>query len=276
MKHFLETLYEHHPYGSLSMGSLESVAKIDSAKLKLFHKNWIQPERLVLSVVGGVKRDSLEHWLEKLDDSLKKYAGVKPSVRLQLADTVEEEPALKAPRWIEKSLKREQAHIMVGGFGTRIGSPDRYALRLMDTILGGMSGRLFIELREKKSLAYSVSPVSFEGIEKGYIGTYIACANSKRNEAIAGIKDVLKKFAQKGPTADEMKRAQEYLLGRRFMDLQADSSLSTYYGLNALYGVDLITDDEYIKRIRKVKPKDVQEVCRRYLVDPHQVTSVVG
>src|SRR6185312_4843313 len=159
--------------------------------------------------------------------------GVEARRAVELSD----EPVLKAPRWIEKALGREQTHILVGGLGTRITADDRHALRLMQTLLGGQSGRLFIELREKKSLAYTVAPVSMEGMERGYVGTYIACSPSKRKEAIDGIKKVLEDLAKKGPTSTEMARAQEFFLGRGAMDMQGDSTLAAHYGIEAVYGI---------------------------------------
>jgi zinc protease len=165
---------------------------------------------------------------------------------------------------------------MVGGRGTRVGADDRHALRLMQNILGGQSGRLFIELREKKSLAYTVAPISFEGLEPGYAGTYIACSPSKSKEAVDGIRSVLETLARKGPTPAEMKRAHEYQLGRRAMDLQSDSSIAAHYGLEALYGIAPESDDQAARRIRAITGRDVQAVCRKYLVDPPMVTAVVG
>jgi zinc protease len=173
-------------------------------------------------------------------------------------------------------MGREQLHILVGGLGTTLDSEDRFALRLMQTLLGGQSGRLFIELREKKSLAYTVSPVNMEGLERGYIGTYIACSPQKREEALQGIRAVLEKLASRGPTPQEMKRAQEFYLGRRAMDLQSDSSMSAHYGLEALYGIPHRSEAEIIRKVQSITSKQVQEVCRKYLVEPHMVTSVVG
>ena len=138
---------------------------------------------------------------------------------------------------MERALGREQTHILVGTLGTTITSEDRHALRLLQTLLGGQSGRLFIELREKKSLAYTVAPMSFEGVERGYVGTYIACAPQKRQEAVDGIRKVLEQLAAKGPTASEMSRAKEFFLGRRAMDLQSDSAIASHFGLETLYGV---------------------------------------
>lgn len=275
-KLFLENLFQKHPYGRLTTGSLESLKTINRAKLRAFYENWVRPERLVVSVSGPVKRAMLEIWLNGLDERARSLARVTHGAIREAPLALPDEPALVAPRWVEKNLGREQLHIIVGGLGTRIFADDRHAIRLLQTILGGQSGRLFIELREKKSLAYTVAPVSFEGFERGYIGTYIACSPQKKDEAIRGIRAVLERLVEKGPTPAEMERAKEFFLGRRAMDLQSDSALAAHYGLETLYGIPLISEEELIKKIRSISAKDIREVCRKYLLDQFMVTSVVG
>jgi zinc protease len=270
-KLFLENLFENHPYGKITIGTLESISKIGSDELKKLHRSWIQPKRLVISVSGALNRSDLDQWLSQIDKSLSAKSN-DAGETIQIAD----EKSLKAPRWVEKSLGREQAHILVGGLGTTLKSDDRYAIRILNNILGGQSGRLFIELREKKSLAYSVAPMSFEGIERGYVAGYIACAINKRKEALQGMTAVLEVLEKKGPSEKEMKRAREFYLGRRAMDLQSDSSLASNYGLEALYGVDLKDDAELNRIINRVTAKNIQKVCRDYFLEPHLVTSVVG
>ena len=173
-------------------------------------------------------------------------------------------------------MGREQTHILVGGLGTQITAEDRHAIRLLQTLLGGQSGRLFIELREKKSLAYTVSPVSFEGIERGYMGTYIACSPQKKQEALLGIQKVLADLLKKTPTDREMNRAKEFYLGRRAMDLQSDSALATHYGLESLYRVPYLSELQLSKKIRSISARDIQRVCSKYLIEACQVTCVVG
>lgn len=273
-KLFLETLYENHPYGRMTHGSIESLQWIRQEKLKAFHKGWVRPERLVISVSGPVKRSALESWLTELDKRAMAAVSLVPPFNLPAS--LKSEPDLKAPRWVDRSLGREQAHILVGGLGTQIDSEDRHALRLLQTLLGGQSGRLFIELREKKSLAYTVAPVSFEGVEKGYVGTYIACAQGKREEALAGIRQVLEKLVERGPSVQEMLRAKEFYMGRRAMDLQSDASIAAHHGLETLYKIPHLSEQKLEKKISSITAKEVQNVCRKYLVEPHQVISVVG
>jgi zinc protease len=273
-KLFLETLFQNHPYGRMTLGSLDSLRMIHPEKLRAFHKCWIRPERTVLAISGAVKWSALEPWLLRMDEKAQNLVkGVEP---FGLPDHLPDEPTLKAPRWVEKSLGREQLHIIVGGLGTQIDAEDRHALRLLQTLLGGQSGRLFIELREKKSLAYTVAPISFEGLERGYAGTYIACSPQKKDEAIAGIAHVLEKLVSKGPNAQEMSRAKEFFMGRRAMDLQSDGALAAHFGLEALYDIPNLTEMDLLKKIKAITAKDIQAVCKKYLVDPQMVTSVVG
>jgi zinc protease len=266
-KLFLETLFEHHPYGKMMHGSLESIQKVDTSSLMKLHHKWVRPERLVISVSGPVRWSHLDAWLSDLDrqvSSGERWLEVK------------EEPVLKAPRWVERSLGREQCHILVGGLGMSIQSQERYVLRLLQTLLGGQSGRLFIELREKKSLAYTVAPISFEGLERGYVGTYLACAPQKKEEALQGIREVLERLAEKGPGQKEMARAREFFMGRRAMDLQGDASLASHHGLEALYGLESLTEARVRQKLEQVKAKQVQAFCQKYLVASPQVISVVG
>lgn len=271
-KLFMETLFENHPYGKFTQGTLESVEGMDTATLKEFHRRWVQPENLVVSMVGNINRKDFEEFLKRFDDSLNAFSSGKSRA---IPEVPGEKPLL-APRWVERKLGREQVHLLTGGLGLKLGDEDRLALRVLSNILGGQSGRLFIELREKKSLAYSVAPVSMEGMENGYVGTYIACSPGKREEAVAGMRKVIEDLVKKGPTEKEMRRAKEFYLGRRAMDLQGDSSLASYFTLEEVYRLPFKTEAEVAKSIEKVSPRDVCNLARRLLLDAPLVTSTVG
>ena len=270
-KLFTETLFTHHPYGKISLGSLETIGRFSPETLLAVHHRWIQPSRLSVSISGSMTPDAFGSWLEKLDGELKKMGRSLEAP----AQAIDPEPPLEAPRQVEQALNRGQSHIMVGRLGISHQHPDRYILRLLQTILGGQSGRLFIELREKQSLAYTVSPMSFEGLETGYLGVYIGCAPTKVDQALEGIRAVLERLAQRGPTEAEMKRARQYYLGRRCMDLQGDSALAAHLGMELLYGVPSLTDTQLRQRIEAVSRRDVQRACQQYWIDPHPVTAIV-
>lgn len=273
-KLFLETLFENHPYGRITIGSLESIAGIGSSQMTQIHRRWIHPQRLVVSVVGGVSRTQVDRLLDTLEEHFQKTQKAKTFQ--QLTESLDDEPALKAPRWIDKKLDRGQIHLLVGGLGTKLHAPDRYKIRVLNTLLGGQSGRLFIELREKKSLAYAVAPMNFEGLERGYVGAYMACSPEKKQQALEGIKKVFEETARKGPSLKEVKRAQQLYLGRRAMDLQGDLSLASFFGLKQLYGLPMSEESQIVKSIESVTPNDIRQVCEEYLIKPSLVTSLVS
>ena len=268
---FMENLFPHHPYGKHQLGTIEQLATLNESHLKELHQFWVTPKNMSLSIVGGLSRDEVAPFLEKIDEQLQKRIS-----KGIAAPTVSPEEKLTAPRWAHADFNREQTHIMVGGIGINMFDPDRYALRLLQNILGGQSGRLFIELREKKSMAYTVSPMSMEGLETGYVGTYIACAPQKSEEAIKGMRTILENLVKKGPTAAEMIRAKNYYLGQRAMDLQSTWSLASSFGLELLYRNRVLLESEIRKEIQKVTAKQIQKVGEKLFLAPPMLTVTVG
>jgi zinc protease len=254
-----------HPYGSL-----EQVHKLSRSNVQHLHSTFINPKNMVLSIAGGVSREELELWLSNLDQRMKERESAFHQGLIHPPE------ALKAPRWAGATFGREQTHIMVGGTGISMYQPERHALRILQNILGGQSGRLFIELREKRSMAYSVSPISMEGLETGYAGTYIACAPDKKDEAIAEIRKVIETMSKQGPTSAEMERAKNYYLGQRAMDLQATWSLASNHGLELLFRDSLTAEKDVRKSIERVSANQVRAICRRLLLEAPQVTVVVS
>ena len=240
--------------------------------LRDLHQRWITPSNMAFSVVGGISPEEFQIFLEKLNTGLSAFSG-KNNFK---APTIEPEHKLTAPRWGAANYNREQTHILVGGLGLSMFDESRYALRIAQNILGGQSGRLFIELREKRSMAYTVSPMNMEGLEPGYVGTYIACSPQKSKEAIEGIHTVLSHLADKGPTSHEMIRAKNYYLGQRAMDLQSTWALASSYGLELLYRGKVLTETEIRKEIERITPKSVQKMIDTLLLKAPQVTITVG
>jgi len=227
---------------------------------------------MTLSIVGGIGRGEVEEFVNRIDSKMK--TG-NPTPLTELSHIPSHEKLI-APRWAHAAFQREQTHIMMGSTGISMHDPDRYALRLMQNILGGQSGRLFIELREKRSMAYSVSPMVMEGLDTGYVGTYIACAPAKTDEALAGMKTVLETLIKKGPTAAEMTRAKNYYLGQRAMDLQSTWSLAGHFGLELLYRDSVIGETEIRKKIEQVNAKQVQKVGEKLFLGQPSVTVTVA
>jgi zinc protease len=152
---------------------------------------------------------------------------------------------------------------------------DRYALDVLNNILAGQGGRLFLELRDKMSLAYSVTSMSQEGIEPGYFGVYIASEGSKVETAVRAIERELKKVLEKNVSHDEMRRAKEYMVGAYDIELQKNAAVATNLAFNEIYD---LSRDEWLtlpKKILKVSREDVARVARRILKLDRHILSIV-
>ena len=273
-KLFIENLFGDHPYSKMSIGTEETVTKANSILLRNTHSNWWKPNRLNVSISGRITRPEVEAFLSELESGFKSIP--QGSISSFTAPKLEIPEPLRAPRIVEKTLKREQSHIIIGGFGLSMTSDDRDAMKVLNTILGGQSGRLFIELREKKSLCYTVAPMQFDGIETGYVATYIGCSPEKKKAAIEGIRIVYEQLAKKGPNPKELARAKELYLGNRAMELQSDHSIATYFGLERLYGFEAQETLSVRSRIESVTADQIKKVVKKYFLDPYMVTSIVG
>ncbi len=265
---FYETLYETHPYGRSILGKLETLKSLQPSALRALHQKWIRPDRMAVSISGPIAAQDFQKFLARLDASFGpgKTDDVKPSHPI----------ALQGPRWVKRKLGREQVHVMVGGLGCDFTSQDRLSLQLLATMLGGQGGRLFVELREKRSLAYSVSPVLVEGVDRGTVGTYIASAPAKVSEAIKGIQAVWEGLLSRPPSAREMERARQYYLGHRLMELQTDEALSNHYAQQTLFNLPFKSVDQIAAELRSISVGKLKTMVERYWLKPFHVEVQVG
>jgi zinc protease len=185
----------------------------------------------------------------------------------------------EAPREIRRAAlakEREQVHLVIGFRGVGVHDPDRYALEVIAQILAGQGGRLFLELRDRKSLAYSVSASNVEAFAPGYFATYIATAPEKLAEARAGLLRELEQLLAAPPAEDELERARRYLTGNFAIDLQRNASHAAHVCLDALYGLGPDAYHAFPARIAAVSAAEVQRVARRILDLGAYTEAVVG
>lgn len=261
---FSENLFEGHPYAQPIVGYHESVAAHSPDVLQAHYDAWVRRAPLVVAASGRFNPSRLAALFEKID---RQGVASKAPISLPYAPP-------KAPRVVEVKKNREQSHLIVGFSGIRVTDADRYNLLVLLTVLGGQSGRLFTELRDKKGLCYTVAPISFEGIEPGYVGVYMGCDPGKRAQALEGIKHELDRIAAKPITAVELKRAKEFVLGRHHMDMQLNSTVANTAAFNTLYGLGF---DEHLRigdALRKVTIQSLQKLSAKLFTAP-QVTALV-
>ncbi len=255
---FVSTLYRKHPYRLPTLGSLQSVAGLKRSKLVEYWSKHFSPRRMVMSVAGDVDGDSVismvkAHCIGKAKNMPGVTSGVFPL-----------EPPVEKIRKAVKIRDRAQAHMLLGFQGTTMSSADRYPLEVLLAILAGQGGRLFVEIRDHLSLAYSVSAFSLEGIEPGYIAVYLASDPDKVDQAIAAVKRELSRLIEKPVSGAELKRAQRYLVGNQAISLQRASSRSAALAFCELFGLGYLSYQKYPRRILEVTSEDVRRVAKKY------------
>ena len=135
-----------------------------------------------------------------------------------------------------------------------------------------MGGRLFIELRDKKSLAYSVTSFFTPTLEYGYFGIYIGCSPTKKIESINSINNELKKLLTNGISENELDRAKNSLIGKNDISLQRNTSINSRISIPFLYGLDPNEPFTFAQKIRSINKTEVDSVIQKFFDKTNFVT----
>jgi zinc protease len=255
---FLSTLYRENPYRFDVLGTKETISDMTRDDLINFYQKYVRPENMVISVVGNVDENRVLSMLES-------YFGEMGKGRFSPPQVQPESPPSQI-RTVEVEQKdKAQTHIILGFLAPTLKDPDQYPFEVLNAILSGQGGRLFIELRDKRSLAYTVTSFFTPGLEPGFFGVYIGCAPEKQEEAIQGIKEQLALVLEKGVTDEELKRAQNYLVGNFEIGLQQNSAQAAKIAFDELYGLGWDEYKRYPDEIYSVTKADIQRVARKYI-----------
>lgn len=265
---FAKTLYRAHPYRMPALGEPGPVEGLGPEALRDYHASYMDPSQLTLSVVGDVKVDEVMALARE-------YFG-KTRGKAKKAPAVVADAAPEAPRQEKRVLARAQSHVVYGFMGLRLSEPQRHALEVLSMLLSGQGGRLFVELRDKRSMAYSVSSFTLEGLDPGYFAAYIGTSPEKVNDAIAGIQTELKRVRDERVPEAELARARQHLIGTNAIGLQRNAARAALLALDTCYGMGLENFLHYPERIAAVTADEVREVARRVIDFEHSAMAIVG
>ncbi|HEX7509062.1 MAG TPA: pitrilysin family protein [Polyangia bacterium] len=266
-KLFHSAMWQTHPYRLDPMGTPQTVAAFTRRKLINHFRQRYSTSNLTIAVVGDVDPARVKA----------KVAALFGDSTAQNLDkqTVPVEPNRSEPIQVFKFMSKEQAHLVLGFQGVGFASQDRFPLEVLAYVLSGQGGRLFTEIREKRALAYRVSAFSVEGLDPGYFAVYLASSPENLDEAVKVVHRELREVAEKGITADELARAQRYLIGVHAIGLQRKSALAAALAFHEAYGQGWKSYRQYGDNIMKVKVVDVARAARKYLDPQREVTAVV-
>jgi predicted Zn-dependent peptidase len=253
-----ESLFPGHAVGRETLGTRASIEALRRESIAEFHRDRYRPANLVVVAAGDLHHDEVVDGLRSLDASFSgDGAGARPDRTPPRAALV---PKVVIPR------PTEQAHLAIGWHGSHYDDPDRYALWVANQVFGGgMSSRLFQEVREERGLAYTVysSPSSYQ--DCGSVSLYAGTAPRRLADLVDVINGVVDDLVDRGITDEEHEVAIGYLTGSMLLGLEDTASRMARLGTGEITRERVVPIDEHLDRIRSVTVSDVHRVLQKVL-----------
>ncbi|MFP5503919.1 MAG: M16 family metallopeptidase [Candidatus Sericytochromatia bacterium] len=261
-----EAVWSGHPLAQPITGTKGSVRRLSREAILGFLDRFYTPDRLVVSVAGNVKAEAILEQLERL-------LGGMPTRR----DGAKEPPAAPRAGQIVKYRDIEQVHYCLGTPGVSVDDPRRYALAILNAILGGgMSSRLFQEVREKRGLVYAIS--SYEALYRPHGMFAVSASMSPKHlpTVIALVKEELEKAKGGEITEEELSQAKRQLAGSLLLSLEVPRHRMSRMAQNELYYGRKVSPEEVLEAIEAVTLQDLTVLARDLFVPSAYATTAVG
>ena len=244
---FTANFWPDSPLGKPICGRAETVESFGRDDFVSFVQARYRPDRVLIAAAGDVAHDDLCAWGESA------FAGLSGATPLP-----EQEQPRTQPGIFVTERPIEQVHICLGMPGLSHTAPQRYAAFLLNTALGGgMSSRLFQEVREKRGHAYSVYSFLSSYRDTGYVGVYAATSPEWVEEVLTVVRDELLKVAAEGLAENELTRVKNQLKGNLLLGLETSDSQMNRIAKNEIFFARDITPKEIAAEIDAVTNADI-------------------
>jgi len=267
---FAEVVFPDHPLGRPVIGTRPSIEAIDEPALRAYRSGCYLPGRVVLAAAGSVDHDELCRLVE----------GCVARLDLAPTDHARDQPDPPPPHRSRLYFQRketEQYHLCLGGRGLVRDDPRRFALRVMEVILGSTpSSRLFQEVRERRGLAYSVFTFSTLYGRSGELGIYLGTGATELGEALEVVVEQLQLLAGEPPGAEELARAKECAKSATALALESSAARMARLGTSTLLGSELLALDRIIDELERVEAEQVQRLAADLLEPRGLSLAVIG
>jgi zinc protease len=253
-------LYAGHPYAWPELGRRESVAVLTRHALLERYASAYRGDRMVLAVAGGVPRQRVIAVAERL------FRRVPAGTAATTAST-----ANATPRGDRRLVERDarQAQVLVGYLGPPLTHPDYAAMRVLGAVLGGgTSSRMFVELRERRGLAYSIGVLTTNRTGPALFLPYLGTAPANADAAEAGVLAEVERLRRERVEDRELARAKAWLVGNLAMDRRTSARHAWYLAFSELVGDGWDWPERFAHAVQAVTIADVSRVAERYLTQP--------
>jgi predicted Zn-dependent peptidase len=259
---FSDTYYGDTQIGRPILGTIESINNMSRNTVFNYYKKKYKPSDLVVAVAGNIKHKRVVAMVEEAlsRDNFLDVSGT-PNIRPNT-------PIKRGPQTPVGLMyrKTEQAHMLYGMEGVARADERRFAMGVLSAALGGgMSSRLFQEIREKRGLAYSVYAYSQQFAGSGTLGFYAGCNPTKAVEVVEIIREILSDVADNGMTHEEIERAKGAVRGSLVLSQEDSGSRMSRIGKNEIVYGQVMDFDDILKAISRVSAEDVRGIASEYL-----------
>jgi predicted Zn-dependent peptidase len=261
-------IFHGDPLGRPIIGSAETVRGVDRGTLKSFHDSTYTAPNVFVVASGKLDSAELEHMVEeKLADKLPVGEPVARTAR----------PTPPESRFYYKFKETEQYHVAMGSLGIPASSDERFAMSALSNVLGGgMSSRLFQEVREKRGLAYAVYAYHQGYSDAGAVKMYVGSTTGNVEEAASVIAEQLDRIRDEAVTEEELHRTKEQLKSSTILAMESTAARMTRIGRSVITGSELLTPEEISARIDAVTTEDVKRLANEHLNLNNMYLAAVG
>jgi predicted Zn-dependent peptidase len=262
-----EAVFGSHPLGRAIIGRADVVAGTPADGLRAFHAARYVPANIVVAAAGSLDHDALVEQIALAEAE----RGAHPAPAAPPAFALPGDELQRRVRFFQKDT--EQYHLCLGGPGIAREDDRRFALRVLDNILGGSSSsRLFQEVRERRGLAYAVSSFTSQYRDAGQIGLYVGTRPDRLGEALEVIAAELDRLRSAPVDDAELVRARDNVKGRLVLSMESTASRMNRLGSSVLNELPLLSLDEVIERVDAVTAEDILALAGE-LLDPARLSA---
>jgi predicted Zn-dependent peptidase len=259
---YAETYYGDTPLGRPILGTIDSINNMSRNSVFNYYKKRYLPQDLVVAVAGNIKHKRVVAMVEEAL-SRDNFLDVSGSPQIRPNTPIKRGKQGRVGIIYRKS---EQAHMFYGMEGVTRNDDRRFTMGVLSAALGGgMSSRLFQEIREKRGLAYSVYSYAQQFAGSGQIGFYAGCNPSKAVEVVNIIQEVLADVSENGMSFEEIERAKGAVRGSLVLSQEDSGSRMSRIGKSEIVYGEIMGFDEILKAVARVTPEDIRIIANEFL-----------
>ncbi|MDQ4131035.1 MAG: insulinase family protein, partial [Actinomycetota bacterium] len=267
-------VFGDHPLGRPIIGRAEVVGSVPVPDIAAYHDGRYVAPNVVVAAAGNVEHEALVELVRRSLDGSAREADPRESAAAATPASV---PAGSEPSLRFHRKDTEQYHLCLGGPGVPRADERRFALRVLDTILGGStSSRLFQEVREQRGLAYAVYSYASQYVDTGQVAIYLGTRPENVSEAMDVVGTELRRLVFDGIGEEELERARENVKGRSVLSMESTLARMNRIGSSVLTGVPLLSIDEVLQAIDAVSLEEVQRLGEELFAPERMSAAAIG